>query len=284
VIDVAWVALSQIRGMGTATLQALITRFGSATAVFDATDAELLQVRRVGQKTVTAIRQTDLTAVNTDLQRWQAAGVQTLVYDVPPYPSRLAPPLPDPPPVLFVQGDIPPDDAATVAVVGTRNPSAPMRKVAYQLGYLLGAAGYVVVSGLAFGVDAAAHRGALDAPNGRTMAVLGCGVGRIYPAQHTDLAAEVQARGALLAEVSPDTTVATPWLVARNRLISGLSDAVIVVETATNGGSMHTARAATRQGRRLLAVDNAASGNRHLIDGDHAAPLLPDLTNLSSIL
>jgi len=282
VTDLAWVALSLIRGMGTATLTTLTDTFGGARAVLDADDAALLAVPRVGKKTLTAVREIDLNAVSSDLDRWQAAGVHTIPFATTHYPAKLLPPMPDPPAVLFMRGSLP--DGPSVAIVGTRRPSEPMSDVAYRAGRLLAGAGYVVVSGLAYGVDAAAHRGALSIASGRTLAVLGSGVLRVYPPEHESLAAEIIERGALLCEVSPEVTVSTPWLVARNRLISGLADAVLVVESAEDGGAMHTARAAYKQGRRLLAIDNDASGNRSLIDGGHAAPLPPDLSTLADLL
>lgn len=279
--DVAWVALTLIRGMGGAKLAALTARFGSAAAVFRATEAELLAVRGVGRKTVDAIHETDLGALARRLAAWEAAGVAVLRPSA--FPARLRPPLPEPPAVLFVRGALPPDTAPAVAIVGTRTPSPPMREAAYRLGRLLAAAGYTVVSGLALGVDAAAHEGALSVYTGRTLAVLGSGVLNVYPEAHAGLAQAIAQRGALLCEVAPDATVAVPWLVARNRLISALADAVIVVETNADGGAMHAARAAARQGRRVLAVANGAPGNRALL-ADGAAALAPDLENLERLL
>jgi len=282
VTDAAWVALSLIRGMGGAKLTMLTAQFGSAAAVFQASKADLLAIRGVGAKTVTAIQDTDLEAVAGRLSDWKAAGVQLLL--PVDFPARLQPPLPEPPAVLFVRGTLPPDRAPSVAIVGTRSPSTPMREVAYRLGRVLSAAGYTVVSGLAFGVDAAAHEGALSVPTGQTVAVLGSGVLDVYPAQHRELAAAIIERGALVCEVAPDASVATPWLVARNRLISALADTVIVVQSNDDGGAMYAARAARKQGRRVLAVDNAASGNRALLDVGAAEPLAPDLGDLERVL
>jgi DNA processing protein len=282
VTDVAWVALSLIRGMGGAKLTMLAAHFGSAEAVFNAAPGDLRAVRGVGAKTVEAIQATDLEAVAGRLVTWKAAGVDVLLPSA--FPARLLPPLPEPPAVLFTRGTLPPSSAPAVAVVGTRNPSPAMREVAYTLGRVLAAAGYTVVSGLALGVDGAAHEGALSVPTGQTVAVLGAGVLNVYPEQHRQLATAIVERGALVCEVAPDATVAIPWLVARNRLISAFADAVIIVQTDDDGGAMHAARAAHKQGRRVLAVDNDASGNRALLDADEADPLQPDLTNLSRIL
>ena len=280
--DAAWVALSLIRGMGGAKVAALTTQVGSAAAVFTAPERDLLAVRGIGKKTVEAIRQTDLDAVTRQISVWEAAGVGVLL--PADFPSRLCPPLPEPPPVLFVRGILPADNAPAVAVVGTRAPSPAMRDVAYQLGRVLAAAGHTIVSGLAFGVDAAAHNGALSVPTGRTVAVLGSGVLNIYPAQHRDLAEKIITQGALVCEVAPEVTVSTPGLVARNRLISAFADVVIIVQSNDDGGAMYAARAALKQGRRMLAVDNGTSGNRALIEAGDALSLSPDLSNLSAVL
>jgi DNA processing protein len=282
VTDVAWVALSLIRGMGGGKLATLADYFGNAAAVFAAPEADLLAVRGVGRKTAQAIRETDLDAVTHRVAAWTEAGVQVLLpVDFPP---RLQPPLPEPPATLFLRGTLPPNHAPAVSIVGTRAPSPPMRDVAYTLGRVLAAAGSTVVSGLALGVDGAAHEGALSVPTGRTVAVLGAGVLNVYPEQHRQLATAITERGALVCEVAPDATVAVPWLVARNRLISALSDVVVVVQTNDDGGAMHAARAALKQGRRLVVVDNAASGNRALLDAGDAVALQADLGNLDRVL
>jgi DNA processing protein len=138
----------------------------------------------------------------------------------------------------------------------------------------MAARGWTIVSGLAAGIDSAAHWGALRA-GGRTLAVLGCGARAVYPPQNAGLAAQVIQQGALLSEVRPDAPPSSPALVARNRLISGLSRAVIVVEAGGTSGSLRTARFAHAQGRRVYAVEYAEAGNRQLI-ADGARPLAPD--------
>ena len=133
----------------------------------------------------------------------------------------------------------------------------------------------VVVSGLALGVDRSAHVGALAYPEGTTLAVLGSGVLQVYPYANIPLAKAIAARGALVSEVAPDARPNPASLVARNRLISGLSEGLIVVESSIDGGAMHAARRALEQGRTVYAVDNAASGNRALLDAG-ATPITPD--------
>ena len=129
------------------------------------------------------------------------------------------------------------------------------------------------MSGLALGVDTAAHLGALSSPDGYTLAVLGCGVLNVYPSENRGLADAIALRGGLLCEVNPSAEAKTPAIVARNRLISGLCDALIVVETSIDGGAMHAAKRAFEQGRRVYALDTAASGNRLLIDEMGASPI-----------
>jgi DNA processing protein len=172
--------------------------------------------------------------------------------------------LDDAPPTLFVRGHWEPLSDKTVAIVGTREPSPAAEQVAKELSMELAERGYTIVSGLAVGIDAAAHHGAL-AVAGHTLAVLGSGVLNVYPPQHQDLAEAIQLRGALLSEVQPFAETNASALVARNRIITGLSQQVIVVETATDGGAMHAARFAGLQRRRLYTLDLPASGNRALL-------------------
>ncbi|NIP15408.1 MAG: DNA-protecting protein DprA [Pseudomonadales bacterium] len=170
--------------------------------------------------------------------------------------------IPDPPLALFSIGALPRSDAAAVAVVGARRCSRLGREVACQLGWEIAAAGVCVVSGLALGIDAAAHEGALDGPGGgRAIAVLGCGLAQIYPRRNEPLARRVLASGgALISEYPPEVPPAKSRFPERNRLISGLSQAVIVVEAGERSGSLITARMALEQGREVMAVPGPVSG------------------------
>ena len=171
------------------------------------------------------------------------------------YPALLAA-IHDPPPVLWVRGDAEPGDVLSrpaVAVVGARACSAYGRSVARSLGRELAAAGLVVVSGMARGIDGEAHRGALEAA-GVTVAVLGCGVDRDYPAAHAELARRICERGLVVAEYEPGVEPA-PWrFPARNRIIAGLSGAAVVVEARERSGALITADFALEEGRDVLAV------------------------------
>jgi len=278
-LDTAWVALSLLRHVGSKTLRALVAEFGSAEAVLKATERELLAVRGVGAKIASAIQQIDLSHVEAQIAQWQAQGVQLLPRDHPLYPPPLLH-IDDEPPTLFVRGQWPLPWEKSAAIVGTRRPTPDAQQTALQLGQRLAAAGWLVVSGMALGIDAAAHQGVLQAAQGHTVAVWGSGVLHLYPPQHAALAAQIAARGAILSENAPDADATAPRLVSRNRLISGLCQQVIVVETDATGGAMYAAKAARAQGKTLYAVGYPASGNLQLLrDGAHY--LAPDLGDFS---
>ena len=272
----AWVALSLVEHLGGRKLRALLTAFGGdVEAVLAADNHALQRVPGIGPKLSAAIRAVNVPSVARDMDRWQANGVLLLACDGPAYPARLGALGDDAPPVLFVHGAPDALEAPhSAAIVGTRHPSADAREAAFRLGMELAQEGYVVVSGLAAGIDAAAHSGALSG-RGRALAVLGSGVMQVFPPEHGELAALVLRQGgALVSEVSPDARASTPRLVARNRLISGLSDAVLVAETSADGGAMYAARAALAQGRRLYTLDLPATGNQALMsEGATRLPL-----------
>lgn len=273
--DSRWVALSLAGHLGGKKLRALLRRFdGDLDALLSADAATLRQVPGVGPKTAAAIQALRPETLAPAIAGWQAKGVRLCGLFDGDYPPLLAA-LDDAPPTLFALGQWP-LPARTVAVVGTRQPSAAAEQAARTLGSLLAERGYAVVSGLALGIDRAAHLGVLAVPGGITLAVLGSGVLKVYPYANIPLARAIAQRGALLSEVSPDASPSPPGLVARNRIISGLSEALIVVETSFDGGAMHAARRAQEQGRTVYALDNGASGNRALLDGG-ALPLSPHL-------
>ncbi|MBC7106636.1 MAG: DNA-protecting protein DprA [Firmicutes bacterium] len=184
------------------------------------------------------------------LEHLEAGGLRVLTFADGDYPEQLRT-IADPPPALFVRGTLPP--GVYVAIVGTRRASPYGRSVAARLAAGVARAGLVVVSGMARGVDGAAHRGALEA-GGRTVAVLGCGPDVVYPREHAGLREEIAASGALVTEFPPGTPP-EPWhFPVRNRIISGLSRAVVVVEAGEKSGALITADLALEQGRDVLAV------------------------------
>jgi DNA processing protein len=170
----------------------------------------------------------------------------------PDYPPLLAT-IPDPPPLLFVRGNPAVLCLPQLALVGSRKPSSAGKRLATRLARELSMAGYVITSGLALGIDAAGHEGALLA-SGRTVAVLGTGLDRIYPERHAGLATAISEQGALVSELLPGSGPLSWHFPRRNRLISGLSHGVLVVEAALSSGSLITARMAAEQGREIFAV------------------------------
>jgi len=273
-MDTAWVALGLLPRLGMNKLRALCDHFGSAQAVLRADEAALREVDGIGPTFARAIHQLQLAQVEAALLAWQAQGVRVLPLGEFGYPPPLFE-LADPPPLLFALGQAEPRAWADVlALVGTRQPSPAARRLAHELAAGLAARGATIISGLALGIDRAAHEGALSV-DGRSVAVLGSGILQPYPPQNSALALRLRQRGLLLCECAPDAAVSAQRLVARNRLISGLARALIVVETGVEGGAMHAARFALAQGQALYAVDSQASGNRALLESG-AQPLPPD--------
>jgi DNA processing protein len=201
-----------------------------------------------------------------------AAGVEIVLRSSPLYPRPLQE-IPDPPGVLFVRGRLAPQDALAIAIVGSRHASHYGTTQAERLAAALARAGLTIISGLARGIDAAAHRGALAA-GGRTIAVLGSGVLNIYPPEHAELADEVAAAGALVSENAPASEPFSGAFPQRNRLISGMSLGVLVVEASLKSGALITARHAMEQGREVFAVpgriDSRTSQGCHRLIRDGA--------------
>jgi DNA processing protein len=226
--------------------------------------AEILQTPRTGsaQIGVDCLRTRAAAALDSARRK----GIDAVGWDEPAYPPALAA-IVDPPPVLWLRGSRQTFDRPAVAIVGSRDGSSYALQVAMRLASDLAACGVVVVSGLARGVDSVAHRGALSM-NGVTVAVLGCGADRVYPHEHGDLAEQISVDGALVSELVPGTPPHPRFFPMRNRIISGLSRAVVVVEAGEKSGSLITARCALDQGRDVLAVPgNVLSGRNR---GGHA--------------
>ena len=197
--------------------------------------------------------------------RAAADGVHVLAWNDPRMPASLLA-IPDCPPALWYRGSLACFDAPAVAIVGSRGAAPVSLETAARIAADLAARGIVVVSGLARGVDSAAHRGALSA--GRTIAVLGCGVDRVYPAEHKTLAREIARTGLVISEYPPGTAPLPFHFPMRNRLISGLSRAVVVIEASEKSGSLITAACALDQGREVMAVPGTVLGGRNR--GGHA--------------
>ena len=269
----AHVRLACVPGVGSRLRQRLLARFGSPQAVFAASAAELSTVDKLGPKLAQLIPEFATSPIAEEtLDLCRRRQVELLLEGSPGYP-RLLGQIDDPPGVLFLRGRLEPCDAIAVAIVGSRHATAYGRRVAHQLAGGLARAGYTIVSGLARGIDHAAHRGALDA-GGRTLAVLGSGVLEIYPPEHADLAAEIVGRGALLSEAPPLSAPQAGAFPSRNRIVSGLTLGTVVVEAADRSGALITARLAGEQGREVFAVpgpiDSRTSRGCHRLIRDGA--------------
>lgn len=250
-----WAAVQSVAGIGPARALHLARTFGSAQKALQATVEELAGRGRLSleQAQALAAMSGSLARVSERLDLWRRAGIEALALEDERYPAGLRD-LRSPPPLLFLRGELRPDDGRAVTIVGTREPSREGARLARGLARGLAARGFTIVSGLARGIDSAGHRGALAARGGRTIAVLGSGLLRIYPPENSVLAATIARRGCLMAEVSPDVEVDRRHLLARDRIQAALPRAVIVVQAYEQCGSIVTARHARQCGRMLLAV------------------------------
>jgi DNA processing protein len=270
-----YLRLTLTPGVGPVTLQRLLEQFGQAKQVFSASPNDLALVEGVGVALIRNLRDGQyLELAEKTLELCKQSSIDLLLPDHPDFP-RLLKEISDPPPLLYVRGQLMPRDALAVAIVGTRTASQYGRSQAERFARSLASCGLTIVSGLARGIDAAAHRGVIDSAlaGGRTIAVLSSGVQEIFPPAHRELADRVAACGALISEMPPDTKPKKGMFPRRNRLISGLSLATIVVEASERSGALITARTAGEQGRDLFAVPglannpNARGSNRLIRDG-----------------
>jgi DNA processing protein len=275
-----WVLLSSISGIGPKRFRVLVDAFGSPYDVLTAERSELERLSRITADTVDQICEA-LASVNNVQQQLgglEEEGIDVWTWEDDAYPAILNT-IPDPPPVLYVRGHVTTDDEQAIAIVGSRDATASSLQFARDLAAQAAGEGFTVVSGFAQGVDGAAHAGVLEA-GGRTLAVLGSGIRVIFPKEHWELAQQVVESGAMLSELAPNARPSGPTLMARDRIISGLSRGVIVVQATERSGTMDTAVRAEQQGRPLFAVDwpddgPEFSGNRYLLaSGAHR--LAPD--------
>ncbi|MEZ6065797.1 MAG: DNA-processing protein DprA [Planctomycetaceae bacterium] len=247
------IRLNSVAGVGPRLQMLLLERFGSPAAVLSASGTDLLEVPGVGAKLsveITKARNSDV--AETELRRCEELGITPLLQDDDRYPGPLRE-ICDPPQVLYSRGELQPCDSLAIAIVGTRRCTHYGRQQAERFAAALARAGFTIVSGLARGIDGAAHRAALGA-GGRTLAVFGTGLGSIYPPEHRVLADEVARHGALLSEAPVDRGPTRGVFPQRNRIIAGLCRGVIIVEAGRQSGSLHTARHALEQGREVFAI------------------------------
>ncbi len=247
-----WIALNSVEGVGSVAYRNLLASFGSPAGVFEAPLPDLEQTPGLNHRTASNIKRfRDWAKARAEITRAARDGVRIVTCGDDDYPARLRS-IYDYPPVLYVKGALDPDDVP-VAVVGSRNASPYGRFVTERICREMALHGVTVVSGLARGIDTCAHRGAL-AGNGRTLAVLGCGIDVIYPPENEALHGAIVSRGAVITEFAFGTEPGRKNFPARNRIISGLSMGVLIVEAGERSGSLITARFALEQGRDVFAV------------------------------
>ncbi|MBQ9128550.1 MAG: DNA-processing protein DprA, partial [Thermoguttaceae bacterium] len=268
------ILLATVDGVGPLTAERLIAYFGSASEVLRASRRDLERVEKVGPTLARKISQArEACDVDALLRFCAENGIEIVAFRDARYPERLRE-IDNPPRLLYVRGSFAPEDRAAIAIVGTRGATRYGLDQARRLGRELAEAGFTVVSGLAFGIDGAAHRGALEV-GGRTLAALGGGVAKVYPREHEDLARLVANSGAVFSEYHPLTSPLAGNFPARNRIVSGLSLGVLVVESPLRSGSLITARLAAEQNREVFAlpgpVDRETSRGCHRLLREGAA-------------
>ena len=248
----AAVRLNLVAGVGPRTAEVLCCTFGSAAAVFAAPASDLRRVSGIGPKVIGALQNTPERAADEELRRAADAGVAVLHLGGPGYPALLAE-IPTAPRVLYVRGTLTEEDGRAIGMVGSRRCTSYGTRTAGSFARSLARAGLTVVSGMALGIDAAAHRGALEA-GGRTLAVTATGMNTVYPPQHRGLAEEIAANGAVVTEFPMGQAPTRGLFPQRNRVIAGLTLGTILVEAGRKSGALHTIRHALEQNREVFAV------------------------------
>jgi DNA processing protein len=266
-----WLTLQAADGVGDRTLLKLIHAFGTPNAVLGATVDDLINAG-CSPELAESVRRGPESSIRRQIDRQvkivERLKIQTVTLFDRSYPARLKA-IPDPPPLLYVSGSVSPKDEVAVAIVGGRRATPSGRLITEEIAKDLAGCGVTIVSGLARGIDAAAHRGALTG-KGRTIAVLGCGIDRTYPSEHHMLRRNIEAHGAVISELPIGAAPQSHHFPRRNRIISGLSLGVLVGEAAKDSGSLITAKLALEQGREVFAVpgsvkEEACRGSNGLI-------------------
>ena len=250
---IGWLALALTPGLGARTAGKLLREFGSPDAIFNASLTAL-----EGQRLPAAVAQAlhsrrPLSDAAKELAQVQAAGCRLLTWDEPEYPARLRE-IYDPPPLLYVRGNIELLNRHLISVVGARRPTPYGNQMAERISKDLADRGLVISSGLARGIDASAHKGALNSATGATIGVLGCGIDVVYPKENKKIFEQMEQRGAIISEFPIGTFPAPQNFPIRNRIIAGMALGVVVVEGAQYSGSLITARLAMEFGREVFGV------------------------------
>ena len=257
-----WIALSLIPGLGISSYWRLVEHFKSPTDVLRASQKELCQVPGIQKKNIAGLASPDAfwESAREELEKLKSVGAEALSFEDPFYPSLLRQ-IADPPPVIYISGKKETLQDEAVAIVGSRAATVYGRRTAYSLAENLARFSVGVVSGLALGIDAEAHTGSLAA-GGTTVAVLGCGLDVIYPRQNSDLYRKISERGVIVSEYPLGTRPEGFRFPARNRIIAGLSQGVVVVEAARKSGSLITAQLALDYGRDVFAVPGQVDSHK----------------------
>lgn len=285
-----WLALLQAPGVGTTRFLRILEHAPDLQALFATRGNELLTTLKIPTAVRAHLQSPDWHAVDKTLAWADDSERHILQLNDPRYPLLLRE-IPDPPPVLFVRGDTSILNQIQLAIVGSRNPSAGGKQIAHDFAQSLSHHGFTITSGLALGIDAASHQGALDA-GGHTIAVAGTGLDRIYPARHRGLGHNILERGAIVSEFVPGTPPIASNFPRRNRIISGLCVGTVVVEAALKSGSLITARLSAEQGREVFAIPgsihNPLSQGGHFLIQQGAklthqiSDILEELTHLTT--
>lgn len=245
--------LNMVPGVGPRMYQKLMERFENPSAVLDASHSQLIQVNGLGRKIAESICSArDHIDVQQELDDCQRAGIRLVNQQSDEYPAELKE-IHDPPAILYVKGDLLPQDRLSIAIVGSRHLSDYGAKIAYQFARGLSHCGFTIVSGLARGADGTAHEATITA-GGRTLAVLGSGLMNLYPTEHADMANRIADNGAIISELPLHRAPHAGAFPQRNRIVSGLSLGVLVIEAGSRSGALITARHATEQGREVFAI------------------------------
>jgi DNA processing protein len=266
-----WLGFSLVQHIGSVRLLHLYEYFKSLEKAWYATEKELRDIGLNDQPLTALLQSRKKLDLDAEMQRVEQVGAQLLTLADEAYPANLRV-ITDAPPVIYVKGELLPQDRLALGVVGTRRATRYGRDVAHRMSHWLAKSDVTIVSGLAQGIDAAAHQGALDA-KGRTIAVLGCGIDRIYPQEHEQLAQQIMRNGALVSEFPIGTPPTGQNFPRRNRVISGLSLGVLIAEAPEKSGALITAETALEQGREVFAIPanifnpNGTGGNKLIQEG-----------------
>lgn len=248
-----WIALALTAGLGARTAGKLLAEFGSPAAIFNAS-LTALEAQHIPASVAQAIHSRQpMSAAAKELAQVQAAGARLLTWDEPEYPARLRE-IYDPPPLLYTRGNIELLNRPMISMVGSRRPTPYGNQIAEKLARDLAERGLVIASGLARGIDASAHKGALNTKTGVTVGVLGCGIDVVYPKENKKLFEQIEQRGAIITEFPMGTFAAPQNFPIRNRIIAGMALGVVVVQGSQYSGSSITARLAMEFGREVYGV------------------------------